>query len=126
MPGHGERLSRKKEQAIVALMAFPTVEKAAKSIGVAPRTLHAWLALPEFSAAYRAARRRIVEGAISQLQHACRRATCTLIDKLGSGNDGVAVRAALAILDKAFEGVELFELEGRIEALEHARNLRPR
>ena len=37
--GHGEKLSRKQEQAVVALLTMPTIRKAAEKAGVGERTL---------------------------------------------------------------------------------------
>jgi hypothetical protein len=51
MTGHGAKFGRKKEEAIIALLAHRNVEEAAKSIGVAPKTLFRWMQVPEFDAA---------------------------------------------------------------------------
>jgi len=48
MTGHGAKFSRKKEEAIVALLIQRNVEEAAKSIGVSTQTLVWWMKLPEF------------------------------------------------------------------------------
>ena len=42
MKGHGEKLGRKKEQAILALVTTRNTEEAAKSIGVSAKTLLRW------------------------------------------------------------------------------------
>ena len=46
--GHGEKLTRKKEQAIVALLTEPTITRAADSAGIAEATLRRWMRLDEF------------------------------------------------------------------------------
>ncbi len=56
MAGHGEKLGRKKEEAILALLTARNIEAAAKSIGVSAKTLLRWQKLPEFERAYRQAR----------------------------------------------------------------------
>jgi len=43
LKGHGEKLSRKQEQAIAALLTCPTIEQAAKAAGVGETTLWRWL-----------------------------------------------------------------------------------
>src|SRR5688572_27719597 len=42
MNGHGERLSRKQEQAVVALLEQPTLGQAAAAVGVNEKTLRSW------------------------------------------------------------------------------------
>ena len=55
--GHGNKLSRKKEQAIIALLECPTVLQAADQAKISATTLYKWMAMPDFDAAYRQARR---------------------------------------------------------------------
>ncbi|MBI3909994.1 MAG: hypothetical protein HY320_03565 [Armatimonadetes bacterium] len=66
MSGHGAKLPRKREQAIAALLAEPTVGAAAGAAGVGYATLRRWLALPEFDAEYRAARLEAVERMLAE------------------------------------------------------------
>ena len=56
MSGHGEKRSRKQEQAIASLLREATLESAAQAVGVGESTLRRWLQQPEFHRAYRAAR----------------------------------------------------------------------
>ena|SRR5580700_1465466 len=60
MTGHGSKFSRKKEQAIAALLSHRNVEEAAKATGISSGTLKRWMQLPEFKAIYLQARREIV------------------------------------------------------------------
>src|SRR5271163_1806791 len=99
MAGHGEKLTRKQEQAIAALLAEPTIDAAAEKAGVGLTTLKNWLKLPAFLAAYRGARRQVVEGALGQLQQATGEAVDALKRNLKSGQPGNEIRAAVAILD---------------------------
>ena len=64
------KLNRKQEALIAALLTEPTHAAAAVKAGVSEATLHRWLRLADFQAAYRQARRRIVETAIGRLQQA--------------------------------------------------------
>jgi hypothetical protein len=118
MPGHGEKLGRKQEQAIAALLAEPTVEKAAATAGVPYRTLKSWLTRPDFLAAYRRARDAVVEEAVVVLQKLTTSAAVALGRNLTCGTPGVEVRAALAVFDTAFKAAELLDLVGRLEELE--------
>jgi hypothetical protein len=56
MAGHGEKLGRKQEDAIAALLSQRTVEEAAHVTGVGVRTLLRWMKIPEFDADYRRVR----------------------------------------------------------------------
>src|SRR5258708_37801531 len=57
MKGHGAKFSRKKDEAIAALLSQRNVEEAARTIGIGANTLLRWMQVPEFQVAYRAARR---------------------------------------------------------------------
>ena len=50
--GHGAKLPRREEQAIVALLAHRSVAEAARSIGITPATLRLWMQGPAFKARY--------------------------------------------------------------------------
>src|SRR5262245_10490381 len=101
MKGHGERLTRKQEQAIAALLTLPTIEQAAASMDLNEKTLRRWLTDPAFLAAYREARRQIVEGAVAELQQAAKDAAATLRRNLTCGNHAVEVRAAVAVFEQS-------------------------
>jgi DNA-binding MurR/RpiR family transcriptional regulator len=127
MIGHGEKLTRKQEQAIAALLSEQTLATAAERTGVSEATLRRWLKLDGFVAEYRTARREVVEKATAQLQQASWAASSTLIKLLGSTNDSVRLRAAVAILEQAKKGVELIDFDERLTALEHdGRSTEPR
>ena len=108
--GHGEKLSRKREQAVVALLEQPTFEQAAAVVGVNEKTLRSWLKLPQFQAEYRAARRQIVDGAILRLQQLATGAVLALSRNLTCGTPSVEVRAAQAILQHSIRAIEFGEI----------------
>lgn len=114
--------NRKWESAIASLLSCPTIAEAAKTAGVSEPTLLRWLKDEEFSAEYRTARRQTVEVAIGLLQKASGAAVTTLVsimqdeEKPGS----VRVSAARSVLDMAFKGIELQDMEVRLAALEAA------
>jgi hypothetical protein len=118
MTASSEKLSHKQEQAIAALLSEATITSAAEKVGVAEVTVHRWLKLPHFTAAYREARRQAVEKGIAQIQQASWAASSTLIRLLGSGSDSVRLRAAQTILEHANKGVEVLDFEERLAALE--------
>jgi hypothetical protein len=104
-------MSRKQEQAIAALLQEPTLEAAAARAGIGVNTLARWLREPPFAAEYRAARRRVVEGAIGRVQGATGAAVDTLVEVTKSGKkDADRVRAAATLLDHALRGVEMADV----------------
>jgi len=118
MGGHGERLSRKQEQAVLALLEHATLKQAAAAIKVNEKTLRGWLKIPAFQGEHRAARRRIVEEGITRLQQLTTGAVLALGRNLSCGIPGVEVRAAQAVLDRSLQAVELGDLLQRFEELE--------
>ncbi len=111
-------LTPKQETAIAALLSTSTIKDAAEACGLTTVTLWRWFQLPEFAAAWRAARRQVVENAITQLQTAASEAVETLKRNLTCGNEAVEVRAASLIIEQAVKGVELVDLQERVERLE--------
>src|SRR5258708_22497715 len=101
MKGHGAKLDRKMEEAIVALLSHPSVESAARAIDVAPTTLMRWLRDAEFLAAYREARRAAFGQSIARLHQASGAAVSTLLKVMVSQNTPAStrVRAADSVLD---------------------------
>ena len=126
MPGHGEKLPRRKEQAISALLMHATLSEAAAALAVDESTLRRWLREDTaFQTAYREARRQVVQQAIVQVQQATGEAVETL-RKVMQATDAPAsakVSVAKAILETAVKAVELEDLEARIAALEAAAEL---
>jgi hypothetical protein len=118
MKGHGEKLSRKQELAIAALLSEPTVSAAAAKVGVGEVTLWRWQSDPSFKKAFRAARREAMEKATAFLQQSSWAASTTLVRLLGAGSESVRLRAATAILDQANKGLELLDHEERLATLE--------
>jgi hypothetical protein len=111
MSGHGEKLSRKWEVAIAALLSEPTQEAAARKAGISHKTLRNWLRIPEFSRAFRQARREIVDRAIQLLQQTTIAAVATLHDSMGHDKpSAVRVRAAQVIIEQALRALELTDL----------------
>ena len=78
MIGHGEKLSRKQDQAITALVTCASITEAAAHCELAEVTLRRWLKQDGFQAAYREARRAVVQHAIVQVQQATGDAVETL------------------------------------------------
>ena len=120
MIGHGEKLSRKQDQAITALVTCPSITEAAAHCELAEVTLRRWLKQDGFQAAYREARRAVVQHAIVQVQQATGDAVETLRHVMQDPEAPASARvsAARVVLETAVKAVEIEDLEARILALE--------
>ncbi|HKD05895.1 MAG TPA: hypothetical protein VKB79_08330 [Bryobacteraceae bacterium] len=122
MTGHGAKFGRKQEEAIAALLTQRNVEDAAKSVGIAPKTLIRWMQVPDFQTAYREARRAAFGQSIARLQQASSAAVSTLLKIMVDPNapHSVRVRAADSVLDHSKQAIEIEDVEVRVAALEQA------
>jgi hypothetical protein len=122
MPGHGEKLTRKQDEVIAALLVSPSQEAAAQQCGINTSTLGRWQKDPGFQAAYREAKRGLVVHATTLLQKFAATAVGTLagimVDRTAPASSRVA--AARTILELSLRGVELDDLLTRLETMEAA------
>jgi hypothetical protein len=118
MRGYGQRSTRKREQAIAALLTEPTLAAAANRSGVGETTLWRWLQDPDFQNAYASARRSLVDAAIGNLQQAATEAVACLRRNLTCGHMGTEVRAAGVILEHVLGALDRLDLEERLRRLE--------
>jgi hypothetical protein len=128
MVGHRTKFGkfgRKKEEAITALLSHRNLEDAARAVGIAGKTLLRWLQVPEFEAAYRAARRAAYSQSIARLQQGSSAATTTLLKVMIDPNTPAStrVRAAECVLTQAAKAVEIEDIEARVTELERAAEL---
>jgi hypothetical protein len=126
MTGHGQKLSRKKEQAIAALLSKPSIPEAAAEVGIGEKTLWRWLQVADFKDSYRAARREVVAHAIAQVQAGLGDAVKTLQDIMSDSDAPASARvsAARTMIDMGVKAVEVEDIEGRISKLEKLINER--
>jgi hypothetical protein len=117
MARHGERLGKKAEQFLIALLEKPTIKAAAHAVGVAERTAHNWLAKPEFAKRFREERRRLVEHATARLQKAMHLSVTALLRILKHGTESNQLAAAKAILEYGGKGIQE-DVLARLDALE--------
>lgn len=115
-----EQTTSKQERAIIALMTESSVAAAARSAGVAERTIHTWLREEAFRDLYRRARREAFDRAISMTQQYAAAAVKTLLQVMADkgASHQSRVSAAVAVLKFGREGMELDELQERVERLE--------
>lgn len=112
--------SHRQDEIIVALLEHPTLEKAAAAIGISDVTLWRWMKNPDFQEAYRKGRREAFSQSVSRLQHASSAAVGTLLRVMTDREAPAAsrVRAADCVLQTAFRGIEMEDLEARLDRLE--------
>jgi len=122
MTGHGAKFGRKKEQAIAALLTQPSQEAAARSVGVAGKTLRTWLKVPEFHRSYLEARREVVGQANARMQQNSGFAASTLLKVMVSQDvpASVRIRAALAVMQLSQKSLQDEDLEIRLAAVEES------
>jgi len=122
MSRHGEKFGKKKEEAILALLNARSIEEAARTANVPPRTLHRWLSEPEFSAAYRKAKRAVTAQSNARLQQASCAAVTTLLKLTVDQKVPAAVRARTAyyVLSLSAKAMEIEDIEARLTELEVA------
>ena len=80
--------------------------------------MRGWLRVAEFRQAYALARGDVLEHAVAQLQSASSAAVDTLVQKLKSKADAVAVRAASELLGFTLKATELLDYKRRLEEIE--------
>jgi hypothetical protein len=120
MVGPGSKFTRKKEQAIAALLTQRNVEEAARAAGIGTQTLLRWLKIPEFCKEYLKARREVVQQTIARLQQATGAAGTVALKLMTDPNVPAAVRlrAAEFVFDRAIKGIETEDIEARLSELE--------
>jgi len=118
----GSKFTRKKEEAIAALMTQRNVEEAARAAGIGHQTLLRWLRLPEFQDSYREARRDAFAQSVARLQFASSAAVSTLLKVMVDPNSPASsrVRAADSVLDHTLKAIEIEDIEVRVSAIERS------
>src|SRR5690348_1352148 len=118
----GSKLDRLQEQAVAALLTSRTHAEAAAAVGISEATIQRWLQIEEFQAAYRAARRAVVEAAVGELQKAMVDAVAVLRRNFNCGSPGVEVRAALGVLAQGIKAVEMLDVMDLLRQLHEVGN----
>ena len=120
MKGHGTKFTRKKEEAIAALLTNRSLDDAAAAIKVSVKTLLRWLKMPEFYLAFAEARRAAVSQANARLQQATGAASTAILKMMvdPAVPPAVRLRAAACMMTRAQKSIELEDILMRLEALE--------
>lgn len=124
MKNHETKAARR-EQALVALLNYPTIKEAAAACNQAEVTLRRYMADPDFRTEYDARRRQLVEAACGALQTRMGAAADTLAELMDCPAVPPQTRlgAARMILEFGLKTVEVLDILPRLEALEKARKL---
>jgi hypothetical protein len=96
MVGHGEKLGRKKEQAIAGLLSQRNLDEAARFAGIGVTTLRRWMRLPEFHTEYLQARRDVVNQVHARIQQNSGAAASVLLKLMADATTPASVRARAA------------------------------
>jgi hypothetical protein len=115
--GHGEKLTRKQEQAIAALLLHPTVREAAAEAKVGEATLRRWMKEPAFNDAYTATRRRLLEHGVNLGTQSYGLAAQKQQQLLNCGIPAVELRASVAIQEQTRAGLQVVDVAAQLEAI---------
>jgi len=115
-------LSRKKQEAIVALLSQKNVDEAARSVDMPARTLYRWMKEEEFDAALRDAQRATFKQAVARLSQMCPAAVTTLGRVMADPNTPASTRGrvALGVVTHTTKAIEIEDVEARVSKLERA------
>jgi len=118
--GHGEKYSRLKEPALVALLSSKTLEEAAKKAGIAVSTLRRWLQNPDFRKEYDEGKKHMLEMAMCDLSGAVTDAIQVLqtLMNIKHGEHRDRIAAAKAIFSVYDKEMQRYDTQRRLSALE--------
>jgi hypothetical protein len=122
MPGHGEKMTRRWEQAIISLLTHVTIGQAAKAAKVNEATLRRWMREPAFKEAYHNARADLLQQALGHAAEGLVEAALVLRQILCNQDAPASARvaAAKALFDLSFKDRDIEHLEARLAVLEAA------
>lgn len=111
-------ISNKQEKLVALLLTEKTIDEACKKAAVNVTTYWRWMQNEEFLRHYRKARRSILENTVAKLQSATHQAIETLERNLTCENPGAEIRSAQIILEQSIKGLELLDIDNRLETIE--------
>lgn len=114
----------KRDKAIMALLMQPTIQEAAKSIGISDTTLWRWMQEEEFSTQYKEAKQLAFNQAMGRLQQVSSIAVDTLQSVMEdeTAPPSSRVSAAKTVLELSHKSFEIQELAEKIAELERLAN----
>ncbi len=114
-----DELTTKQEKLIALLLTEKTIDEACKKAGVNVTTYWRWMKDENFISQYRKMRRGILENTVAKLQSITYQAIETLERNLTCENPSVEIRCSQIILEQSLKGLEMLDIENRLEMLEH-------
>ena len=112
-------MPKKQDEFIRALLTNPSVESAAKAVGISRATAWRWMKDPAVIARLAEARRDSMKAAMAKLQQAASASVDCLCEIQREGeSESARVSAARVILEQALRSVELQGVQERLDALE--------
>lgn len=120
MKGHGEKLTRNMEKAVIALLNESTVKKAAEKAGISESTLYRWQQLPQFQELFNQMKAQSVSNATARLRNAMSLAVTTLEDVMRAERAPAMAKviAAKSVLELGLDAVKTEEIQERMKQLE--------
>lgn len=115
-------ISAKQEKLIGLLLTERTIDAACQKAKVNAATYWRWMKDDDFLREYRRMRRGILENTVAKLQSSTYQAIDTLERNLNCENPASEIRAAQIILEQSLKGLELLDVENRLENLEEIIN----
>ena len=115
-----DKLSRRQQQMIVALLASRSVCDACRVMDISRAQFYTWLKSDDgkFKAAIDEAYQQSTNEGMAALKLNVEKAAGKLVSLIDAEDQNVSLRASVALLDFYLKAVESKELEKRIEALE--------
>ncbi|MDO4775496.1 MAG: phage replication protein [Aerococcaceae bacterium] len=115
------KLTPRQEKFLLALLDTPTLKKASQQANISENTGRKWLQDDLFSEEYKRMRRELMKQTTARLQYLSLKATGELEKILDDPKASIfaKIQASQLILEKAYKGLELEDLEERIERLEN-------
>lgn len=101
LKGHGEKLSRKAQEAVTALLETGSLTQAAQRVRVNERTLRRWMMRDDFRERCHTVSRQTFDQALNRIRAISDRAAETLNAALDGQATATQVQAAKAVLDLA-------------------------
>jgi hypothetical protein len=112
------KISARQERLIAYLLTERTIERACGKAKVAVTTYWRWMQNEIFLTEYRKTRRGILENIVARMQSLSFSAIDTLEKNLNCENPATENRAAQIIIEQSLRGLELLDVENRLEMLE--------
>lgn len=115
-----DKFGRKKEAAIAALLAAPTIADAARIAGIGEATMYRWMKETDFRERLHRAKEQTVGQTVTRLQKTAGEAVEILRTLMNDGNCPAHARtmAAKSIVSLAVRSIYFEELALRVEVLE--------